>query len=235
MATYLLRDGQNPVTEYHTTVQSTTTAKTTDDVLTESKCVVANVTGTLVPGLVLTESDTNQTATVLWVDGVFVGAAVSDVLTVGKTLTNTDAGVSCTLAVVDNLLQRTADTPDYQSVRSFTSYHETSSNTTETYAIDVRAVDKVIITVLAGFLRLCNRTADVPLSPWIGAGRSFELRCDHQIQTLVLVLSTASETVYSIAEIGERKSPSEIRFRTVSPHVDAKKSAPASSRSRRKR
>lgn len=208
MPTYIIR----PASELFTHVEYTTALKKevsqkTEEIMSEAVLSYENLTGTLSPGLELTEAESEAVGKVLWAKGT----AAKGEIGLGELTAPfegdqavTGEGVTCSGKSVVNPIEREAATPEYATFLNVEDFNTDWTEAEVTHYVDVRHTEKLLITNLAtsGFIQACNRIADNPLSVWIGPGKSAEIHCGQRIFRLLLILSAAG-LPYVISTLGE--------------------------------
>lgn len=208
MPTYIIRPASGLFThvEYTSALKKEVSQKT-EEILSEAVLAYENLTGTLSPGLELTEAESGAVGKVLWAKGT----AAKGEIGLGELTAPfegsqdvTGEEVSFDGKSVTNPIEREAATPEYATFLNVEDFNTDWTEAQVTHYVDVRHTEKLILTNIAtsGFIRACNRVATNPLSVWIGPGKSAEIHCAQRLFRLLLILS-AEGLPYVISAIGE--------------------------------
>lgn len=244
MPTYIIRpeSGLYSHVEYQTALKKEVPFRTVQ-VLSEAILDYENLTGTLSPGLDLTEAVSGEAGKILWAKG----SASSGKIGLGE-LTGpfdgeqgvTGAGVTLDGKTVENPIERQAVDPDFANFISCEKFNITWSEEQATHFVDVRFTEKLFISNLSmGYIQACNRLDTNPLSIWIGPGKTVEIYCEQRVFRLLIVMSVA-DLEYNIAAIGEHsglyKNLTPRRLKPPEPATQRKSvETKKSSRSRKKK
>jgi hypothetical protein len=205
MPTYTLRSGiTGCITEHGVAICSSSVAVPTEHVLTEAIAYFADSSGYTI-GETVTEADTGVTGVVYWNDTGQDAVGLidcSDEFTGGKTLTGGDSMTAKTSTSVDNLLEKTADTPRYTPILHTHSLTSAGVGDNQTVHLDERTRWVLIWHVAGADISVYNYDTNTLLHPILEHGY-VGFRVQAKIEQLVLAFSAAGtcDVVESLEEL----------------------------------
>lgn len=220
---YQLREDETSRQQYseYSTLLTRGFTTETEEVLTETILSISGVTVPtnsnygdqpfLLAGKTVSEQSGDGSGWILWaeVDSSGAGKLGIQLTTPATSTFDTDGGGAVldgdpedtfTILSATNLIERIEGLPTHNFC--MTSLLNVTNNSIEDeYYIDVRAIEKIIISHVgsSGYLRLCHEETEFPLSPWLRTGEVFVLSCEQKYFHLI-VESTEESIAYALAE-----------------------------------
>lgn len=153
------------ITENGASVYSASVAVATKKIMTEVRLTFADASGYLVEEKV-TEATSLVTGYIYWIDNNVLGIIwASDEFTGGETITGATSSTVKTPTAVENVLERTADTPVHTPLLHTHDVTSTGTGDDQTIYLDKKTKWIMAWRVTGANLTVCNFSATYPMMP----------------------------------------------------------------------